>query len=280
MQPKRNLLLIALSLPALALVALPIVGLFWRAQLGRIGAYVCCGPVEEALVLSLTTSAITAVLIVLIGTPLAYWLAYTEFRGKRFVDTLVDLPVILPPAVAGVALLMTFGRMGLVGKYLSAAGITIPFTTAAVVLAQSFVAGPFYVRQARVGFEGVPRQLMMASLTMGASPLRTFLRVTVPLASHAILAGLVMAWARAVGEFGATLMFAGNLEGVTQTMPLAIYTSLETNINAAIVLSVTLVATSFLVIIVTKFLLGSGSGGERSFSLPTVSRSRQRVSSG
>lgn len=259
MGSRRNLLLFLLSLPALALVSLPLIGLFWSAQLGRVGSYVCCGPVEEALVLSLMTSAITAVLVVLIGTPMAYWLAYREFRGKRIVDTLVDLPVILPPAVAGVALLMTFGRFGLVGQYLYLAGISIPFTTAAVVLAQSFVAGPFYVRQARVGFEGVPSQLMLASRTMGASPLRTFLRVTVPLASHAILAGLIMAWARAVGEFGATLMFAGNLQGVTQTMPLAIYTSLETNINAAIVLSVTLVAISFLVIIVAKVLLG-GAG--------------------
>lgn len=280
MRPKKSWVLMALSIPALALVVLPIVGLFWRAQLSRVGSYVCCDPVEEALLLSLTTSAVTAILIVLIGTPLAYWLAYSEFRGKRVVDTLVDLPVILPPAVAGVALLMTFGRLGLVGKYLSAAGISIPFTTTAVVLAQSFVAGPFYVRQARVGFESVPRQLMMASLTMGASPLRTFLRVTAPLASHAILAGLVMAWARAVGEFGATLMFAGNLQGVTQTMPLAIYTNMETNMNAAIVLSVTLVATSFLVIIVTKFLLGPGKDGEGGISLPTLSRNRQRVPSG
>ena len=253
----RNSILLVLSLPALLLVILPLLGLFWSAQLSRIGSYICCGPVMAALTLSLTTSGITALLVIILGTPLAYWLAYGNFRGKRFFDTLVDLPVVLPPAVAGVALLMTFGRVGLIGKHLSAAGITIPFTTAAVVLAQSFVAGPFYIRQARVGFESVPRQLMMASLTMGASPLRTFFRVTAPLASHAILAGIVMAWARAVGEFGATLMFAGNLQGVTQTMPLAIYTTLESNPNAAIVLSVTLIVISFLVIIVTKSLLGT-----------------------
>jgi molybdate transport system permease protein len=156
----------------------------------------------------------------------------------------------------------------------------LPFTTAAVVIAQTFVAGPFYIRQARVGFESVPRQLQMASLTMGASPLRTFFRVTAPLASHALLAGLVMAWARAVGEFGATLMFAGNMQGVTQTMPLAIYASMEQDIRVSVVLSVTLVAVSFLVIIVTKFLLAPGKDGEGRISLPTFSRNHERVPSG
>jgi molybdate transport system permease protein len=272
MKPKRTVGLVLLSAPALALIVLPITGLFWRAQVGRLGSYVCCDPVAQALVLSLTTSGLTAFLIVLIGTPLAYLLAFADFRGKRVVDTLVDLPVVLPPAVAGVALLMTFGRVGLLGQYLSAAGVTIPFTTAAVILAQAFVAGPFYIRQARVGFESVPRQLIMASMTMGASPLRTFLRVTAPLASHAILAGLVMAWARAVGEFGATLMFAGNMQGVTQTMPLAIYAMLETNLNAAVVLSVTLVAMSFLVIVVTKFLLGPAREGEPALLTSALAR--------
>ncbi len=260
-------------MPALALIVLPIIGLFFRAQLGRVGSYVCCRPVAEALALSLTTSGLTAILILLIGTPLAYWLAFAEFRGKRIIDTLVDLPVVLPPVVAGMALLMTFGGFGLLGRYLNLAGIAIPFTTAAVVLAQTFVAGPFYVRQARVGFESIPRQLIMASMTMGASPLRTFFRVTAPLASHAILAGLVMAWARAVGEFGATLMFAGNMPGVTQTMPLAIYSSFESDLNAAVVLSVTLVAISFLVIIVTKSLLGPGRVGERPALMEALSRS-------
>ena len=257
MPSRRSILLFLLSLPALALIALPIVGLFARAELRRFGSYVCCPEVASALTLSLTTSGISIVLIILIGTPLAYWLAYADFRGKRFIDTLVDLPVVLPPAVAGVALLMTFGRVGLVGHHLAAAGLTIPFTTAAVVLAQTFVAGPFYIRQARIGFQSVPGHLIMASLTLGASPLRTFRQITLPLASHALLAGLVMAWARAVGEFGATLMFAGNLQGVTRTMPLAIYTALESNPHAAIVLSVSLVAISFLVIIITKFLLST-----------------------
>jgi len=248
-------LLLLLSVPALALIVLPLVGLFLNTEIARFGSYVCCPQVAEALRLTLVTSLISAVLILLIGTPLAYWLAYSEFGGKQVIDTLVDLPLVLPPAVAGVALLMTFGRVGFIGIHL-APKITLPFTTAAVVMAQTFVAGPFYVRQARVGFESVPRQLQMASLTMGASPLRTFLKITVPIASHAILAGLVMAWARAVGEFGATLMFAGNLQGVTQTMPLAIYAAMEQDIRIPVVLSVTLVAVSFLVIIVTKFLLG------------------------
>jgi len=262
MRTTRTALLAILSLPALALIVLPIVGLFARAEIARLGSYVCCPQVASALTLSLVTSTVSVLIIILIGTPLAYYLARAEFRGKRVVDTLVDLPIVLPPAVAGVALLMTFGRVGLIGKHLAAAGIALPFTTAAVVMAQTFVCGPFYVRQARVGFENVPRQLVMASQTLGASVLRTFFRVTLPLASHALLAGLVMSWARAIGEFGATLMFAGSLQGVTQTMPLAIYTSMETNPNAAIVLSVTLVAISFLVIIVTKFLLAASPRGE------------------
>jgi molybdate transport system permease protein len=260
MRSRRSILLFLLSLPALALIALPLAGLFARADAGRLGSYVCCPEVASALTLSLTTSALAALLIVALGTPLAYWLAFAHFRGKRIIDTLVDLPIVLPPAVAGVALLMTFGRVGLVGAHLAAAGITIPFTTAAVVLAQSFVSAPFYIRQARIGFQNVPRHLIMASLTLGASPLRTFCKITLPLASHALLAGLVMAWARAVGEFGATLMFAGNLQGVTRTMPLAIYTTLESDPDAAIVLSLSLVAISFLVIIITKFLLGSADG--------------------
>lgn len=279
MRPKRNLVLIALSLPALGLIVLPLAGLFLDAEIARFASYVCCPQVVDALRLTLMTSAISAVLILIIGTPLAYWLALSEFRGKRVIDTLVDLPLVLPPAVAGVALLMTLGRVGFLGVHL-APKITLPFTTAAVVIAQTFVAGPFYIRQARVGFESVPRQLQMASLTMGASPLRTFFRVTAPLASHALLAGLVMAWARAVGEFGATLMFAGNMQGVTQTMPLAIYASMEQDIRVSVVLSVTLVAVSFLVIIVTKFLLGSDRDGESGISLPTFSRNRERVPSG
>lgn len=257
MRLPRPTLLLLLSLPALALIVLPLAGLFARAHLSRFASYVCCPEVASALTLSLTTSVLAALLIVGLGTPLAYWLAFADFRGKRIIDTVVDLPIVLPPAVAGVALLMTFGRVGLVGRHLASAGITIPFTTAAVVLAQSFVSAPFYIRQARVGFQNVPPHLMMASLTLGASRLRTFCKITLPLASHALLAGLVMAWARAVGEFGATLMFAGNLQGVTRTMPLAIYTTLESNPQAAIVLSVSLVAVSFLVIIITKFLLGA-----------------------
>ncbi len=275
MKPKRNIVLVLLSVPALALIVLPIVGLFWRSQLGSIGSYVCCEPVAQALTLSLTTSGVTAILILLVGTPLAYWLAFADFRGKRIVDTLVDLPVVLPPVVAGMALLMTFGGFGLLGRYLNLAGISVALTTTAVVLAQTFVSGPFYVRQARVGFESVPKELIMASMTMGASPLRTFFRVTAPLASHAMLAGLVMAWARAVGEFGATIMFAGNMQGVTQTMPLAIYAMFESNIEAAIVLSLTLVAISFLVIVVMKFVLGPGREGERTRFMSALSRSAE-----
>jgi molybdate transport system permease protein len=248
--------LLLLSLPALGLIVLPIIGLFARVETGRLGSYVCCAEVADALVLSFTTSGLAAVVTALLGTPLAYWLASADFRGKRVVDTLVDLPVVLPPAVAGFALLMTFGARGLIGRYLAVAGVRIPFTTMAVVLAQTFVSAPFYIRQARVGFESVPGQLVRASLTLGASSMRTFWRVILPLSLPALAAGMIMAWARAVGEFGATLMFAGNMRGVTQTMPLAIYTMSEANLNGAVVLSVTLVTISFLAIVGTKLLLG------------------------
>jgi molybdate transport system permease protein len=220
---------------------------------------VCCGEVASALSLSLISAGVSAIVIVLIGTPAAYLLAYGRFRGKRVVDSLVDLPVVLPPAVAGVALLMAFGTEGLIGAPLRILGIRLTYTTVAVVMAQVFVACPFYIRQARVGFQNVPPALIMASRTLGASQLRTFSRITMPLAWHALVAGLIMAWARAMGEFGATLMFAGNLEGVTRVMPLAIYSLIlyENKVPAGIILSLTLVVVSFLVMVSTKLLLGS-----------------------
>jgi molybdate transport system permease protein len=171
------------------------------------------------------------------------------------IDTLIDLPMILPPTVAGVALLMAFGRRGVAGVWLDRLGIQISFTTLAVILAQSFVSIPFYIRAARAGFRSVDQELERVAYTLGHSPFNTFLRVTVPLAFPALLSGAVMAWARALGEFGATIMFAGNLIGRTQTMPLAIYMAMESDLTAALVLSAILVFISFSILLGVRLLL-------------------------
>ncbi len=213
-----------------------------------------------ALHLTLVTTLISALVIVIMGTPLAYWLTFSHFRGKRVIDSLIDLPIVLPPAVAGVALLMAFGYEGLIGRFLSERNMIISNgTSIAVVIAQVFVACPFYIRQARVGFQGVPPQLILASRTLGASPARTLAKVVFPLSWHALVAGLITSWARAVGEFGATLMFAGSFKGVSRTMPLAIYQAInnEGKIEPGIVLSLTLVIVSFAVMMITKVLVSS-----------------------
>jgi len=208
----------------------------------------------QALALSARTTAISMTIIVLVGTPAAYVLSRFGFPGKRLVDTLVDIPAVLPPSAAGIALLLAFGRLGLLGHHLSAFGLTLSFTTAAVIMAELFVATHFYVRQAAVGFSNVDRDIEEAALVDGARPVGAFMRVTVPLAFPALLAGAVTAWARALGEFGGTIIFAGNVEGVTQTMPLAIYTTFESDLNAAVALSVLVLGFAFVVILTTRAL--------------------------
>ena len=211
--------------------------------------------VTEALRLSVVTSLSSLCLAVVLGTPLAYLLARHRFRGAALVDTLIDLPMVLPPTVAGVALLMAFGRRGILGARLDAVGIQIGFTTIAVILAQSFVSIPFYIRAARAGFQSVDQELERVAYTLGHAPFSVFLRVTVPLAFPALLGGAVMAWARALGEFGATIMFAGNFLGRTQTMPLAIYSAMESDLTAALVLSAILIVVSFSVLFGVRLLL-------------------------
>ncbi len=262
---RRTTIIGLLSLPALAYLTLPLAGLFLgHTAFDQVCPLLRCPPVQAALRITAISSGIAAFIIVLIGTPLAYALAHGEFRGKRIVDTIVDIPLVLPPAVAGVALFFTFGREGMIGKHF-ADHFTIPFTMVAVVMAQVFVSAPLYIRQARVGFLGVPPQVVSASRTLGASPLRTFLRVTLPLASHGLIAGLVLAWARSIGEFGATLVFAGNMTGVTQTMSLAIFQEFETShrLGAVVVLSGIMVVISFAVIVITKLVLEPGRLRER-----------------
>jgi molybdate transport system permease protein len=223
-------------------LALPVVVLIGRSITGRALLDAVTTPtVMTALGLSLVTTAASLVLTVVFGTPLAYLLARRRFRGSTIVEAAVDLPIVLPPSVAGLALLLVFGRRGLAGESLDALGLAIPFTTVAVVLAQTFVAAPFFIRSARAGLSGVDRDLEDAARVDGASERQVFRLVTVPLASTALAAGLVMCWARALGEFGATIMFAGNIAGRTQTLPLVVYSEfqaghLEASIAAAAIL--------------------------------------------
>lgn len=202
--------------------------------------------VVQALRLSVYTSTLSTLITLVCGTPLAYALARRKIRGRAAIETLLDLPIVLPPAVAGLALLLTFGRRGLFGPVLETLGVSVPFTTLAVVLAQTFVAAPFFIRSAQTGFANVPPQLEESASDLGASSWRIFYRVTLPLAGTALLSGIILSWARALGEFGATILFAGSFIGRTQTLPLAIYQALETDLNSAIAIGAILILISFL----------------------------------
>jgi molybdate transport system permease protein len=199
---------------------------------------------------TLLANAIT----ILFGTPAAYLLATRRFRGRSVVVTLLELPLVLPPAVAGIGLLAAFGRAGLLGDELGALGISLPFTQAAVTMAVLFVAGPFYLRQAITAFEGVDRDLVDASRTLGASPVRTFARIVLPLSLGGLVAGLALSFARGMGEFGATIMFAGSLQGVTQTLTLAVYEQFELDFDTALSISALLVIASAFVLLAVKLV--------------------------
>jgi len=242
------------SLVLIGLIGLPILALVWRSANIRIFPYAFSESAINALKLSLITSTISVLISLLTGTPLAYIQAHWTFRGKAFLDVLVDLPIVLPPSVAGIALLMAFGREGLFGDWLNLIGISIPFTTMAVVLAQVFVSAPFLVRSARIGFASIDPQLDEAAKVEGASNWHVFRHIMLPLAGRALLTGVILSWTRALGEFGATLLFAGNLEGKTQTMPLAIYVGFEQGLGIALVLSVVLLAVSFVLLVLLRRL--------------------------
>jgi molybdate transport system permease protein len=241
-----------ISLPFLSLLLWTASENSWRAMASPVAL--------DALLLSIKTTSISMAIILTVGTPAAYVLARAEFPGKKIVETLVDIPAVLPPSAAGIALLLTFGRFGLVGQHLEVLGVTVTFTTAAVVLAEVFVAGHFYVRQAAVGFAGVRRDVEEAALVDGAGRFSTFTRVTVPLAFPALVAGAMMAWARALGEFGATIVFAGSFRGVTQTVPLAIFAEFQGNIDAAVALSVLVLGFAFVVILTVRHLTRTEAG--------------------
>jgi molybdate transport system permease protein len=252
---RHNLMLALASLPMLLFLLVPLVALIVRVSPGMLLATLLGREVSQAISLSMLTTTISMALAVLGGTPVAYLLARRRFRGRAALDTLIDLPMVLPPSVAGIALLIAFGRRGLLGRYLNDASIEVAFTQTAVVLAQTFVAAPLYVKSAIAGFTGVERELEQAAALDGASSLGVFRYVTLPLAWPALFGGAVMTWARALGEFGATIIFAGNFPGRTQTMPLAIYIGFEIELNVALTLAIVLLAISFGVLLVVKGLL-------------------------
>jgi molybdate transport system permease protein len=244
-----------LTLPLLLFIALPILSLFLRTSLTDLLTNLNQAQVVQAVSLSLRTSLASMIVTWVVGTPVAYLLAQRRFRFYRLVDTLIDLPTVLPPAVAGVALLTAFGRRGLFGPWLDSLGVNIPFTVIAVVMAQTFLSAPFYVKAAAIGFAAIDPELKEAAALDGANRWQVFRHVTLPLSWMALLSGSVMTWARALGEFGATIIFAGNFPGRTQTMPLAIYIGFEIDLNVAITLAIILISFSFLTLVIVKGFL-------------------------
>jgi len=249
------------SLAALALLlsflAIPLLAIFVEAGPGELLASLGEDGALDALSLSLRTSLAAVVLIVIVGTPAAYLLARRRFRGRAAVITLIELPLVLPPAAAGIALLAAFGPNGLVGGAIEDAGIRLVLQTAGVVVAMTFVAAPFYVRGAIAAFEAVDPDLLDASRTLGAGEARTFSRVAIPGARAGLASGLALAWGRALGEFGATLLFAGSLQGRTQTAPLAIFEFLSRDFDASLALSGVLVVFSAVLLLGVKLLGGA-----------------------
>ena len=258
-----TVVMVAALAAVLAFLVLPIVAIFADTGPGDLVDSLGSDVARDALWLSLKTSSMAIVVIVAVGTPAAYLLATREFRGKALVTTAIELPLVLPPAVAGIGLLAAFGPNGVFGSALEGAGIELVLQTAGVVVALTFVAAPFYIRQAQSAFAAVDPNLLDAARTLGASEARAFARVAIPAAGGGMLAGLALAWGRALGEFGATLMFAGSFRGITQTVPLAIFATFATDFPAALALSAVLVAVSAALLLAVK-LLGRSSllGGE------------------
>jgi molybdate transport system permease protein len=242
--------------PLLLFLLAPLAALLLKVTPARLLERLATPVALHALGLTAWTTTLATALAVALGTPVAFLLARGAFRGRDVVDTLVDLPVTIPPVVAGVALLLAFGRRGLIGRHLDVLGIPIAFSWVAVVLAQLFMACPFFVRSARAGFESVDARLESAARTLGAGPWRVFWTVTVPLARPALLSGLVMTWARALSEFGATMMFAGNLEGRTQTLTLAVMTAFEGDLDTAVAISALSLALAVMLLLAAKRVAG------------------------
>ena len=247
-------LLVAALAVTLAFLILPIVAIFADTPPGDLIDSLGSDASRDALWLSLKTTLAAMIVIVVVGTPAAYLLATREFRGKSVVVTAIELPLVLPPAVAGIGLLAAFGPKGIFGSALADAGIELVLETAGVIVALTFVAAPFYLRQAQAAFAAVDSDLLAAARTLGAGEPRAFWRVAIPCAGAGISTGMALAWGRALGEFGATLMFAGSFQGITQTAPLAIFASFSTDFPAALALSAVLVAVSAALLLAVKLL--------------------------
>lgn len=248
-------MVVFLAALGLVFLALPVVALLVRALgSGALLSALAGGAVLDALVLSLSTTVVSLAIIVVLGLPLAFVLARSSFRGKVLAESLVDLPIVLPPSVAGLALLFAFGRNGLVGSTFELLGLSLPFTTLAVIVAQVFVAAPFFIRAARAGFRAVEPEVEDAARIDGASEPALMRRVTLPLAAPALAAGLVLAWARSLGEFGATILFAGNIAGTTQTLPLLVYSEFQNSLDAATAAATILVLAALGVLIAVRLL--------------------------
>ncbi|WP_437969177.1 ABC transporter permease [Sorangium sp. So ce260] len=252
--------LAAVGAVLVAFLAVPILALFVTATAADVGQGLRHPLVWPALRLSLVTTSVSLAVVVVLGTPLAWTLARAGGRLARAVETAVQLPIVIPPAVAGVAMLLAFGRRGLLAGWLYPEGWSVTFTTTAVVMAEVFVSAPFFVQAATSAFRRVDARLIVVARTFGASPLRVFFRVALPLAAPGLIAGAAMSWARSLGEFGATLMFAGNLQGQTQTLPLAIYTALEADMRAAQALSMVLVVVAFALLLSVRAVARRSAG--------------------
>ncbi|MEX1362503.1 MAG: ABC transporter permease [Nannocystaceae bacterium] len=239
---------IALGLGLLVFLLLPIVALGLASSPAQLWAALAHPLVLPALWLSIWTTTVALTVVLVTGTPLAWMLAGSRSPWARAIETAVELPIVIPPAVMGIALLLVFGRQGLLGG----AGLALPFTSTAVVVAQVVVAAPFYVQSATAGFRGVDEDLLLVARTLGASPRRAFLRVAVPLSLPALVSGAALCWARALGEFGATLLFAGNFPGRTQTMPLAIYAALEADVRVATAIALVLALLAFATLLTAR----------------------------
>jgi molybdate transport system permease protein len=250
-----SLLVILFAATALAFLTLPIVALLLRSIQNRAWEGILDASIPNAISLSFVTTLCTVLLTAIFGTPLAFIFARWHFPGRGLFNVLVELPIVLPPAVAGLALLIAFGRRGLLGPVLTEFGISLPFTIYAVIMAQAFVAAPFYIRAAQIGFQGVSHEIEEAARVDGAGGITLFLFITLPLSARALSAGLVLCWARALGEFGATILFAGSLQGRTQTMPLLIYNVIERDINAAIWTGLILIGLALAALLLSQWLM-------------------------
>jgi molybdate transport system permease protein len=232
----------------------PIVALVTYQPLGRLIDELGQPVTTDAIVVSLKTNAVAMALTLALGTPLAYLIGRTRFRGRRFVITLIELPLVMPPAVAGIGLLVAYGRLGLLGHALRVLGINVLFTPTAVVFAITFVASPFYIRGAIAAFDAIDGTLIDVAATLGAGQLRRMLRVAIPLARVGLGASAALAFARGIGEFGATILFAGSFQGVTQTLPTAVYSLFDANLDQAVAIGVLLLVFSGTILLLAKFL--------------------------